>query len=162
MKDEVEPLRKAASEMEAGRKFASEYPEQHARMVALEQESKIRKASEFADQFKDLGEGSALSPEARQKVADAYLAVENGSLTASEFGEALAIVTDKKNIVPMGEKGSSHAGELSEPSVQAFTEKIKEYQRDDNLSYRDAVAMASEKHPELAEAYHEHYQNVKG
>jgi hypothetical protein len=162
MKDEVEPLRKAASEVDAGRKFASEFPEQHERLVRLEQESRIARASEFADQFKNIGDDKALSPTAREKVAEAYLAVENGSLTASEFGEALALVTDKDHIVPLGEQGSSHAGEANEPTVDSFTEKIREYQKSDNLDYRSAVAMASEKHPELAAAYHEHYQKVKG
>jgi phage I-like protein len=162
MKAEIEPLRKVAAEVDSRNKFAAEYPAEHSRMVALEQAERTRKAHDFAEQFTDLGDGRALSTVAREKVENAYMAAENGTISQADLADVLATVTDKEHIVEYGEQGSNQAAELREPSVDAFADKVKEYQASDNLDYRSAVHMAAEKHPELAEAYHKHFSTVNG
>lgn len=159
---EVEPLRKVAAEIEGKNKFASEYPEQHARLVAVEQESRVRKAGDFAAQFTDLGEGRGLSTVAREKIENAYLASETGSLTTADLADVLATVTAKDSIVDYKEHGSSQAAELREPGVDAFLTKIKEIQAAENLDYASAMRKTAAEHPELAVAYQEHFSNVKG
>ena len=159
---EVEPLRKVAAEIEAGSKFASEYPEQHKRIITLEQEGRVRRASEFAAQFTDLGDGRGLSTTAREKIENAYLASESGGISTEDLAEVLATVTDKEHIVDYKEHGSSQAAELVEPGVDSFLAKIKEIQAAENLSYPDAMRKTASEHPELAKAYQDHFSSVKG
>lgn len=158
---EVEPLRKVAHDFDKKAKFAAEYPDEAGRLSRLDQESKERRASEFAGQFDRISETEGLSPVAKEQIEQAYMAAENGSLDAAGLTAAISAVTKKDNIVTFGEVGSSRAGETGGNTAD-FAEKIKGYQASDNLSYGAAVKMAAEKHPELYTAYRESIVHVGG
>lgn len=161
MTAEVEPLRKVAHDFDKKAKFAAEYPEEAARLGRLDQESRIRRASEFAGQFAKIDDERGLSPVAREKLEQAYMASENGSLSPEALADTIAAVTDKDNIVTYGEQGSSRNKDGS-GSVADFAEAVKSIQASDNLDYRAAVLMAAEKNPELYEAYREGIVRVQG
>lgn len=156
MKAEVDPLRNAAHESDKKVNFASEYPEEHNRLVALEQRDRQNRASEYASQFTDLGDGKGLSKVARDKIETAYLAAENSTLTASELTETLNSVLDKDAVVDFTEHGASTHKEtdaLDDDPKMAFAMRVKSYQASENISYREATNMAVEKHPEEFAAY---------
>lgn len=158
IKAEVEPLRKVAHDFDKRAKFAAEYPDEAGRLARLDQESKERRASEFAEQFAKISDTEGLSPVAREKLEEAYMASENGALDSTGLAAAIGAVTDRENIVTFGEKGSSRASEGG--TTADFATKIKEIQASDNLSYSAAVKMAAEKHPDLYQAYRESVPSV--
>jgi phage I-like protein len=157
---EVEPLRKVAHDFDKKAKFAAEYPEEAARLGRLDQESKERRATEFAGQFEKISDTEGLSPVAREQLEQAHMAAENGTLDSSGLANAISAVTNRDNIVTFGEQGSSR--DSGGGSTEDFAEKIKSIQASDNLSYSAAVQLAAEKHPDLYAAYRESIVHVQG
>lgn len=151
---EVEPLRKVAHDFDKKAKFAAEYPEEAARLGRLDQESKERRATEFAGQFEKISDTEGLSPVAREQLEQAHMAAENGTLGTDGLANAIAAVTNRENIVTFGEQGSSRGTE-SGGTTADFAEKIKAIQASDNLDYGAAVRLAVEKYPDLYAAYRE-------
>ena len=151
---EVEPLRKVAHDFDKKAKFAAEYPEEAARLGRLDQESKERRATEFAGQFEKISDTEGLSPVAREQLEQAHMAAENGTLGTDGLANAIAAVTNRDNIVTFGEQGSSRGDDQSGGTAD-FAEKIKAIQASDNLDYGAAVRLAVEKYPDLYAAYRE-------
>lgn len=156
MKAEVTPLRNVAHEQDKKANFASEYPAEHSRLVALEQESRQSRASEFAAKFTDLGDGKGLSKVARDKIETAYLASENNSLTASDLTETLNTILGKDAVVDFTEHGTNHEGDsdaLDSDPRMAYAMRVKALQASENISYTEAANMAAEQHPDEYAAY---------
>jgi phage I-like protein len=177
MSEELEPLRKLREETNAQKKFAEEYPEEAKRLAELESNSQATFAKQFAESFETKrvveksGEGDQVVEKPTTLGLSARVLDEIGTLT-KEFSEGSPKFDTFKNvldalfdngIVDYGTHGSTRENNDDEPVVTpgtksgrvAFSEKIKEIQAKDELSFDDALVEAAKRHPKLAEAWRE-------
>lgn len=157
----VTPLREATENANRARDFAREFPEQAARMAALEQSARESNARAFAEGFTTVGDtGRGYSPQMRDQISDAYLAIESRQFTTEDLNTLLTAAAS--NLVPLGEAGSSRTSESGESTGstgdfqadrRAFAQLVENAMKDDNLTQDAAIAHVSQTHPELARAY---------
>jgi hypothetical protein len=160
LKEEVGPLREVAKQFSEKKAFKDAYPEQAAELDKLKKASQIDESIKFSEKFGEKRtDDKGLSQLSLEKIRDMHIKFSEGSASSSDLDELLETLTDDKAYVKFGEKGSGRVSsdninmrELSNPRV-AFAEKVKEIQEADELEYDAAIKLASEKYPELAEAY---------
>jgi hypothetical protein len=156
------------------RKFAEDYPIQwteHQKLLANERKREGEAFSESVKTIKRM-DGDALvntkaglSSLAQEKIAETHKKFAEGTATPEDFEEVVKTIVNG-GVVQFGEEGSSSGGNEEPLSVNTataagiadarklFAEKITEIQLEgDGRTFEQAFAEASERFPELAEAY---------
>lgn len=160
------------------KRFAEQFPRAFREQQALLSESRENKAKSFSESVSTVKrtEGDKLVPTttnlsalALDTIANAHKAFSEGRGTVATFEEVVKVITDG-GLVPGGESGSGRAAELVGVDLTslvgvnagkvAFSEKVNEIMMEDGFKdmpgstgRRAAIAEASKRHPELAEAY---------
>jgi hypothetical protein len=152
------------------KEFAERYPQFWQEHNALMLENREHNAIEFSESVKDVrkaeGRGlrntkSQLSALAQDKLQKLHMKFAEGTATAEEFEDCIKTIVNG-GIVQMGEVGTTKSNEGDEPLVdlsdvvasrKAFAEVIEKVQVEEpELDFRQALAKAAAKHPDLAEA----------
>lgn len=157
----------ASKEMQFAEQFPTQFRE-HQELLASNRESNARAFSESVktvtrtegDQQVTTGKG--LSALALDTVKDVHKKFSEGTATTADFENAVRVIVGG-GIVEFGESGSNQGVDLivvdaSTPggvqnARKQFAEKVAEVQREDKIDYRAALAVASQKYPDLAAAY---------
>jgi hypothetical protein len=176
---ELEPLRELKKHHEDQKKFSEMFPEEFARMQALEAANRDSVVKQFSDALanrrfarttgdKD-DEGNAITENTTYGLS--ALAVEEMGGLVKKFSERTANLDDFKGvmetvfnggIVDYGNKGSELAPSAEDTVVRGkdnlegrklFAEKVNEIVEKDELSFDAAIKVAVEKYPELYEQY---------
>lgn len=167
--DQVEELNEAVAQAERTRSFATDYPEEYAEMQEARRERTENKAALYANGFSRLKDDSGndtkhgLSIAARETVEQAHLSLALGQFDEAQLTELINAIASKNAVVEFGEKGSSRVEDRvlaeDQPSGnrledrKMFANKVKEIMEEDSLDRKSAVRLASERFPELAQAY---------
>lgn len=157
----VAPLREATEDATRARDFARDYPEQAARMAAMEQRDREAAATQFAQTFANIeGTRHGFSPQMRDQIREAHLQIGSRQFTTEALNALLTQAAS--SLVPLGEAGSSRSSETSGDTVasgdfqrdrQAFADLVESAMKEDNMTQEAAIAHVSQTHPDLARAY---------
>jgi phage I-like protein len=154
---------------EAEKQFIEAFPEQAQELAQLRKMRIANEAKAFAEQFSSIKvkEGDkevtkGLSTAAKDKLIDVHLKFSEGTATPEDVAEVVKSVV-ASGVVEFGERGSSASGDdVPTNSRDAATrlrdrakQLIAEAGGNSKMSFGDALAKASEEHPELAKAYSE-------
>lgn len=169
-------LNKTAAELSTQKSFSEQYPEQHARMEALEAQARVDRATLFSegltsrrvvrvegtgDDAKEIKTNLGLSASAIEAAKETHLKFSEGTATVDD----LVAFTDNvlKGIVEFGEIGSSatpeNDGENDVPTSvasvrMAFSEKVNNVLTREGVdAYDKAVSIAGTENPALYKAY---------
>ena len=157
----VAPLREATEGAERARDFARDYPEQAARMAAMEERDRRNEATEFAQSFANIdGTRHGYSAPMRESIQQAVLQISTREFTADDLSALLRQAAT--SLVPLGETGSSRSIETDENTTssgdfqrdrRAFADLVASAMKEDNMTQEAAIAHVSQTHPDLARAY---------
>jgi uncharacterized protein DUF6582/Mu-like prophage I protein len=156
MKGEVEPLRDAAKAMAEKKAFAEAYPDEFKQLQHLQKVNRENEAKAFAERFTKFPESQkGFSTVVQDKLVEVHKAFSEGTATTADLSELMETIGSDKGIVDFSETGSSRTNDnkIDGHPAKAFAEKVVEIQEADKLDYRDAVAEAAKRHPEMFEAY---------
>lgn len=170
---ELDTLRESAQAHDQEKVFAEQYPQywnEHKKLMERDREntaktfaegvSRIRKTEGYS--FKETKQG--LSVEALNKITELHKKFAEGDATLEMFEECIKTIVNG-GIVAFGEVGSSTSDDdIPEVDMNSatgiaqsrklFAELIQKIQKENpEMEYTEAIAMASKKHPDLAEAY---------
>jgi capsid assembly protease len=162
----VDEIDEAVSSAEQSLEFSKQYPDQYAELERLKAKDQKNDAIAFANSFARLKDNEGkdtefgLSLTAREVVEDVHLKMAQGNLVPSDLNHLVEVLASRSAVIEYGERGSSR---LPEPKVDVpgtrqetrklFSEKVKELIEQDGLDRKAAIAEASKRHPELAQAY---------
>lgn len=168
---EATSLRTAVDASSKHLKFAQEYPEEAARMLALENTGRESAATSFADSIskikrmdgdKLVATEHGISALAHDTIKDTHLKFACGQGSLADFEKAMTVVVNG-GIVDYGEHGSAREPEdqifdASTPqglanARQQFADMITLIQVNDKLDYEAAMNEAATRYPDLAAAY---------
>lgn len=160
--NDLSPLMVATAE---ARDFLKDYPEQAARMAALETADRENKAHQFAKDFETLNDKDG-APSTKgysalmiSKIESAHIKMAGRTFTQADLSDLLT--TAAEGVVDFGEEGSARSIERTpvNPSTDRqtvrnqFAELVTEIRTEDGLDRKAAIALAAEREPELAAAY---------
>lgn len=162
--DQNDEIQAAVASAEHTRNFATDYPEEFAEMQRIKAERRENSAKLFAGNFARMGEKGAhgLSIPVREEVEKAHLALTGGTFDEEMLANLISSVAQKNAVIEFGEKGSSRITDedgVATPTGdrrtdrKMFADKVKEIMEQDSLDRKAALAVASERYPELAQAY---------
>lgn len=169
------------STIDGKKKFADEYPEEYAMVMAQQAENKELKAKAFSDKyatirFADIKVTAAddgtenkvvmpttkgLSGLALEKIKMSTTKINEGSYQLNDFQDTLDSIM-LGGIVDYGVAGSDTGVELEEPITitnntfanrTLFATKVAEVEKKDGVDQDTAIQMVAQKHPELWAAY---------
>jgi signal peptide peptidase SppA len=152
--------------------FATKYPALWAEHQDLLNDRAESRAKLFAANVQTIGqmEGEVLKPSklglsalAVEEIAQCHMKFAAGHASLADFENVVTRIT-QGGIVQYGETGSARQAELPasfDPSTaegvvgvrKEFAQKVAEIQKNDNLSYPQALSEATKAYPELAAAY---------
>lgn len=169
--------KKLPVDTQAALKFAEQYPDEHKRMVELENVNRANSAKAFAESIRRFSEVDGektrvtkygLSGLALQTIEEAHKKFSEGTGTLADFEGAIDSVV-KTGIVDYGEHGSSSQPDIPDVDVsgtatgiannrKAFSEAVNKKREDaasagKELSLQDAIREVTRENPELAAAY---------
>lgn len=178
--EELTPLRELKARSESKKKFAEEYPEEAARLEKLQERDREHFVKSFSESFekarisKPVGEPNEEGEVKTENTTLGFSALVINTLgeTAKKFSEGNGGLADVKEvvdailnngIVDYGNKGSDRGEEPVDDDVvpqagtmaarMAFSEKIDEIRKKDELEFEPAFNIAAERYPELAAAW---------
>jgi signal peptide peptidase SppA len=165
------------NDVDTTKSFASDYPDMYERLLRSEARERDMEADKFIASISTLRrpQGSSfvsmklgLSAQTQETLKEVYLNAVNGKATVAQFEAAVRAIT-QGGVVDYSEAGSSRMPEVDTETSEVFSNsgsiediqnvrtqfstKIQEIQRSDNLSYKDAIAEATKRYPDLARAY---------
>lgn len=178
---ELAPLKQLKDDINGAKKFAEAFPEEHARMVALEDNNRNLEAKAFADsyatiRFADIKvtktgdeESSTLEPTTKglsglalDKIKTSTTKINDGSFQLSDFKETLDSIM-LGGIVDYGISGTDTGKPLEDNTVELtsntlanrtlFANKVAEVEKSDSVDTDTAIRLVAERHPELWAAY---------
>lgn len=151
--------------------FATDYPDEYARMVRAEEREREADARLFVDSIKTFTrvEGDrqvettvGLSTLVQDNIREYYLNVATGKASLAQF-ESLMKSVAHGGTVTFGEVGSARVretvnfGTSSAEDVknlrETFATVVKEVMTEDGLDFKAALQVAAKRYPDLAEAY---------
>jgi hypothetical protein len=143
------------------RKFAEEYPEEHARLLALAEKDRKRDADEVIRKLHDAG----MAPAADDKVRAVLLGEKTIKLTEDgkekevpvTFGDVLLDVV-KTGIVDKSNRGGKGEKRKLEDVEEDFAAKVNTFMEEENkagrkIDFMEAAKKVGEKEPELYNAW---------
>lgn len=174
--DEVTPMREALKVHNEKKAFSEMFPAEAKRMEELEKKEAERGAKAFAESFVEARLKTKTGDDEETTTKGfSGLAIQNLEKIAKEFSEDAASLTSVKEfaesvlnngIVDYGTKGSSRedenklvdhdnpTGGMQEVRKQ-FAELVTKTMTDDSVDFATALKLTADKHPKLAEAYHQ-------
>jgi signal peptide peptidase SppA len=166
---EIQPFRDAEKAVAEKKSFAQMFPDQAARLAELDARDKESAAREFAHSFLSLtdSEGRPMhkgySAVVVNKIEEMHKAFALGTANLSDFSELVTLIA-QTGTVDLQERGSSREPENFTQSADpgaAFVSKFKEIMEADGLDRATAISVATERHPELFEAYRNSLPGVR-
>lgn len=165
--DEVQPLRDLKNHSEAQKQFSEQFPDEFARMARLEARDRENQAKEFSEHIGALrheisGEGEGvkalgnlgLSAKSITAIEGLYKEFSESKATPTSFREVMETILGEGGLVDFGNIGSSREKEdLGDNPIKAFSEKIQEIQESDKVEYGVAIGLATQRFPDLAQAW---------
>lgn len=161
----IVPINTAAASAERAREWEKDYPEQAAKLAALENKDRINEARTFAESYASFEDepNKGFSTLVRDKLESAHLKLTDRSLGVEEFKELVDSMCAKDSVVTFGEQGSARVRETTAVAAgasrnevrSAFAELVSAAMTEDGLDRKAAIAHVSEQNPELAKAYAE-------
>ena len=171
MKEEVTPIREAAKAHSEKKAFAELYPREAKRLAELETTDRESRAKSFSESYANVKDGDG-RPTGK---GFSGLVLDKLEMLHKSFSEGTANINDVKDVldaigqnglVDYTERGTTYIGEVQtgETATDApklFAEKIVQIQTADKLNYKEAAELAAQRFPQLAQAYHDHFQAVR-
>lgn len=160
MYEEVKPLRDAAKAHSEKKSFAEQYPAEAAKLERHDAREREINAKAFSDKFARLTDKDG-KPTSKgypaivlEKLTELHKSFSEGKATVSDVEEAMVLMA-RTGTVDFTETGSSRSESFDDetPADKKFAEKVVEIMHADKLDYASATKIATEKHPELFEAY---------
>jgi signal peptide peptidase SppA len=171
MHSESSALRSAVSEADRDRLFAEQFPEQYNQHMTLVNKDRMNEAKAFAARVSVFtspqGNGLVntkygLGSLAIQTIEELHAKFARGEGNLADFENVVSRIT-QGGMVEYGERGSSQSPELPnidtttasgvQDARQLFAQKVSEVQREDKLSFKDAVVETAKRYPDLYQAW---------
>lgn len=161
MSSEIAPLRAATAKHRA---FAEAFPEEAAKLRALEESDRDKSAKLFAEGYTQFESGSGFSGLAISQIENMHKQISTGGVTHDEFKGFLDAIAEGKALVDYREIGSTRGVDLTDNNAvdrQDAAKKLSslalaaqtEAGGPGKLSWGDALAQVSRENPELARMY---------
>lgn len=169
--------KKLPKDTQAELKFAEQYPDEHKRMVELENVNRVNSAKTFSESIMRFSEPDGekskptnfgLSGLALQTIEEAHKKFSEGTGTLADFEGAVSSVVNN-GIVDYGEHGSSKQKDVPDVDTsatpggiasnrKAFAElvnskRLEAAEAGNEMSLQDAIREVTRENPELAAAY---------
>jgi signal peptide peptidase SppA len=162
--EEVTPIREVQTEASKQAAFAQQFPEEYARMQALEDRTKSEDAKMFAAQYerfskkdgdKEVKSTQGFPMVTLNKIEECHQAISDRAFSHTMLENLLSLIASQ-GIVDFSEKGSSRQSEaqLNSDPIQRFSDRITSLMVDDSISDpRQATRLAIQKWPTEYEEY---------
>jgi signal peptide peptidase SppA len=164
--EEVAPIREVQAEASKTAAFAQQFPDEYARMQALEDRTRTEDAKVFASQYerfskkdgdKEVKSSYGFPMVTLNKIEECHQAISSRGFSHAMLGNLLNLIASQ-GIVDFSEKGSSRQSEasLNSDPIQQFADRITSLMTEDGIEDpRKATRMAITKWPAEYEAYRE-------
>jgi signal peptide peptidase SppA len=161
MSSEIAPLREVSSKQRA---FAEAFPEEAAKLRALEESDRDKSAKLFSEGYTKFENGSGFTGLALSQIENMHKQISVGGVTHDELKGFLDAISSGSALVDYREIGSTRGSELADDSAVDSREAAKKLSSfalaaqaeaggSDKLSWGDALAQVSRDNPELARLY---------